>query len=301
MKLRNTEFADVIARFISVRTGLLEDWEKFAGIQGSKQQREGASTVLKADLWAEQRLVPVLRYLWPGVPFLCEEAGNSGLATLVPGIELLSWDDDVTNLPDNFVSVDGVDGSALYANQCFELVAMMAGLVKDGRPSAGIVTMLDDGAMYHTGVNGQPGVFKGDKPHEEWLVPVRPLNKCLICVDDCGSVDEDFRKLVTNMLTGTKDFAYPMNTPSGAGPINVLRGRAAAYVSSNARNWDQVATAALLGAAGMIVRCLDGSEVPWKQTRMPAVVFARDEETFCYIQKQAKEYLELQKKKQSAA
>lgn len=290
---KNTIFANVRVMFQAVRGDLVREWSRFAEDHGEKQQREGASMVLKADLYAEQNLVPVLCELWPDVPFLCEEAENSGLAGLVPGIQLLPYGDDVVDLPENFVSVDGVDGSALYDNQVFELVAMMAGLLKDGKPSAGIVQMLDEVEMYHCGISSRE-VYKGSKHISEWQVPKRPLKKSLICTDDNKAVDADFRNLVINKLTGSGGTRYPMNTPSGAGPINVLRGRAAAFVSSNARNWDQVATAALIEASDGVVRCLDGSEVPWNQVRMPAVVFARDEETFDYVQKLSQGWLDLQ-------
>lgn len=270
---------------------LLNDWEKLTGIATEKENREGSSSVLHADWVAEKAYVPLLAQLWPNVPVLCEEAGTSGVADLIPGVSILPHEDDVTDLPPTFFSADGVDGSALYANGMFTLVSMMAGLVKYGKPQASVLMALGEKELYHTGISGKSGVFYGAKSYEEWRLPIRPLKQSLIGTDDNKSVDANFRRLVITKLLGSDGTRYPLNVPSGSGALGVLKGNLAAYVTSNARNWDLVATAALCNAADLIIRCLDGSEVPWNVVRMPPVVFARDEETFSYVQGVAKEWL----------
>lgn len=289
MNLLGKSIEALNAKFQQTRDGLLEKWPSFTGVAAEKAQ----GAVLEADLWAERKLVPKLMKQWPNVPVLCEETENSNLSTLVDGIELLPYRDTVVNLPVTLMSVDGVDGSALYKNGLFNLVAMMAGLIRMGKPSSGAVMMLDDGLLYHTGINGKQGVFRNDVPYDSWRLPVRPLKDSLIGLDDNRAVAETFRKLVISNLMGSSGTGYPVNFPSGAGAIGVLKGNLAAYVTSNARHWDLAASAALCIAVGMIVRCLNGSEVPWNQVRMPAVVFARDEEAFEYVQKQSQGWLDL--------
>ncbi|MEK7499227.1 MAG: hypothetical protein AAB649_01320, partial [Patescibacteria group bacterium] len=162
---------------------LLDDWEKLTDIATEKENREGASSVLHADWIAERAYVPLLSQLWPGVPVLCEEAGTSGVADLIPGVSILDHEDNVTDLPSTFMSADGVDGSALYANGVFTLVSMMAGLVKDGKPQASVLMVLGEKEIYHTGINGKPGVFYGERSYEEWRLPIRPLKQSLIGTD----------------------------------------------------------------------------------------------------------------------
>lgn len=280
--------------FGTTRKMLVNDRLSLTGIHAEKQIREGSSAVLAADLLAERRLVPELCKLWPGMPVLCEEAENSGLASLIPGVRLLPYGDSVSDLFQTTISVDGLDGSGLYANGELSLAAMSAGLIEDGRPKAGIVMMLDEGLLYHTGITSVAGVFRATTPHNVWIEPWRSFKQSLIGMDDNGAVDPLFSRLVVNKLMNSKGARYPLNVPSVAGGIKVLQGKLAAYVTSNARHWDIAGTAALCEAAGMIVRCLDGSLVPWNQVRMPPVVFARDEETFSYVHEQASEYLKTQ-------
>lgn len=279
--------------FLSTRELLVNDRLSLTVVHAEKQLREGASSVLAADLLAEQHLVPELCKLWRGVPVLCEEAENSGLAKLAPDVTLLPYSDNVNTLPQDAISVDGLDGSALYANGELSLVAMSAGLIKDGQPHAGIIMMLDEGVLYHTGINGTIGVFRADQSHESWREPRRPLKQSLIGLDDNKAVETTFRQFVVNKLTGSAGTQYPLNVPSVAGGIKVLQGKLAVYVTSNARHWDIAGTAALCEGAGMVVRCLNGSPVPWNQVQMPPVVFARDEEAFSYVHEQAAEYLEV--------
>ncbi|HLC48831.1 MAG TPA: inositol monophosphatase family protein [Candidatus Andersenbacteria bacterium] len=270
---------------------LIDDWGRLTGIVSEKEILEGSSSVLHADWIAEKAYVPLATKLWPNVPVLCEEAGTSGVADLISGVSLLPHEDNVIDLPSDFISADGVDGSALYANGMFTLVSMMAGLIKDGKPHAGVLMVLGEKKLYHTGIDGKPGVFYGDLSYNEWRLPARPLKQSLIGTDDNKSVDANFRNLVINKLMGSSGFRYPLNMPSGAGALAVLKGNLAVYVTSNARNWDLATTSALCMAAGQVVRCLDGSEVPWNVVRMPPVVFARDEETFLYVHTLAKNWL----------
>lgn len=305
-------FEKVIRRFDQTRRSLVSNWERMRHPTGEKQLLEGGSTILAADQWAEQQLVPILHELWPDEPFLCEEAGTSELDKIVPGISLLPWGDKVADLPKNLVTVDGVDGSALYFNGYFELTTMMTARIKDGRAVAGMIMALDSGYMYHTGVSGKEGVFRTcvddhgvvlkDEPWSQWSIPKGPLDTGIIITDDNKSVDEDFQRLVINKLTGKgAGTRYPTNKPSGAGPIDVVMGRAVAYVSSNGRHWDDGAPEALASALGMVYKCLDGSPVPFNRVRMPPTVFARDVETFDFVQQKAQGWLDLQAEENSAA
>jgi 3'-phosphoadenosine 5'-phosphosulfate (PAPS) 3'-phosphatase len=304
-------FEKVIRRFDETRRSLVANWSTMRHPKGVKELLEGGSTVLAADLWAEQQLVPVLHELWPGQPFLCEEAAALELDKIVPGIELLPWGDNVDNLPKDLVTVDGVDGSALYFNQYFELTTMMTARIRDGRAVAGMIMALDSGYMYHTGVNGNEGVFRTrvddqgalleDESWNQWYVPKGPLETGIIITDDNKSVDESFQRLVINKLTGKgAGTRYPTNKPSGAGPLDVIMGRAVAYVSSNGRHWDDGAPEAFANALGMVYRCLDGSPVPFNRVRIPPTVFARDEETFDFVQQKAQIWLEEQRDSKAA-
>jgi fructose-1,6-bisphosphatase/inositol monophosphatase family enzyme len=217
---------------------------------------------------------------------LCEEAGNSNLSDIAPGVDILPWGDDVADLPPMFMSVDGLDGSALFANGELELTAISAALISDSKPAAAIVLRLSDLEMYlvdHR--DGHTQVMLDHSPE-----PRRPLCECLIGLDDCKAVDSRYRELVVNKLTSSRGTRYPLNVPSCAGGLKVLEGKLASYVTSNARHWDLAGVAALCEAAGMIVRCLDGSPVPWNCVRMPPVVFARDEEAFAYVNNLTHEY-----------
>ena len=286
------KYEEAVEEFLIIAGSLREKRHELTGIASAKELREGPSDVLAADLQSERRLVPELCKLWPGVPVLCEEAGTSNLSELVPDVDVLPWGDDVTDVPPKVISVDGLDGSALYANGELGLTAISAGLVVDGRPMAAIVLCLTDSEAYV--VDSRPGVdillhqYYGFPIRQE---PKRPLRESLIGLDDCKSVDGRFRRLVINRLTGSPGTKYPLNVPSCAGALKVLEGKLAAYVTSNTRHWDIAGTAALCEAAGMIVRCLDGSPVPWNRVRMPPVVFARDEEAFAYVQEMAKDFL----------
>ncbi len=282
---------DIFRTFFETRAFLLEKRLELTGIRTLKVLREGTSSVLEADLLSEQRLVPELCKLWPNISVLCEEAENSGLATILPsGTILLPYKDDVSDLPDTMMSVDGLDGSALFANGETSLVAMSAGLIDRGIPTRGLVMMLDEGFLYHTGVTGEEGTFHGE--HEIALVreQKRPLKDSLIGLDDNKAVDALFRRLVISKLMASRATRYPLNVPSVSGGIKVLQGKLAAYVTSNARHWDIAGVAALIKAAGMIIRCIDGSEVPWSMVRMPPIVIARDEEAFGHVYKEAREY-----------
>ncbi len=97
-----------------VRQFLVKHRFDLTDVHAEKQLREGASHVLKADLLAEQRLVLKLCKLWPDTPVLCEEAEHSELPKQVPSVHLLPYRDNVTDLSDTLISVDGLDGSALY-------------------------------------------------------------------------------------------------------------------------------------------------------------------------------------------
>lgn len=285
-------FVRISQRFGDVRSYLMVNRGELTGTATTKQLRETESAVLTADLEAERRLVPALCQLWRNFAVLCEEAEHSELPQLVPEAHLLPYRDHVTTLPHSYMSVDGLDGSSLYKNGELSLTAISAGLIWNSKPYAGIVTMLEEGKPYHTGICGTAGVFLGRQPIEEIQEPKRPLNECLIGLDDNKAVDSVFRKLVIGKLTGSRGTRYPLNVPSVAGGIKVVRGNLAAYVTSNARNWDIAGTAALCEAAGLVARCLDGSPIPWNCVRMPPVVFARDEETFSYVQRQAVDWLD---------
>lgn len=284
--------------FWRTQVRLCNDRLTLTSIQAEKHRREGSSRVLAADLLAEQYLVPELCAFWPGLPVLCEEAEHSGLARLAPGISVLPHSDDVVTLPQDLISVDGLDGSALYANGELSLVGMSAGQIMDGLPRGGVVMMLHDRMLYYTGVEG---VFCDGDLHRTWCEPRRPLNQSLIGLDDNKAVDTQFRQLVFNTLAGSSGTRYPLNVPSVAGGLKVLQGNLVAYVTSTARHWDIAGTAALCASAGMVVRCLDGSPVPWNQVRMPPVVFARDEEAFSYVHEQAAEYLKTQRDQREKA
>ncbi len=288
--MNRNEF-DLVSVFRKVRDMLLWDRLSLINVTTEKTLREGTSAVLAADLLAERQLVPAACEVWPGLPVLCEEAENSGLQEL-ENIILLPYRDDVVDLPPDYISVDGLDGSALYANGETSLVGMSIGVIRAGKPCAGIIMMLCEQAPpYTVGFSDYPGVVRGITSHKMWREPYQPLDRSLIGLDDNKAVESRFRQLVINKLMGSSGTRYPLNVPSVAGAIKVLQGRMAAYVTSNARNWDIAGTAALCEAANMIVCCLDGSPIPWYQVRMPPVVFARDEEAFTYIQNQAAEYL----------
>lgn len=280
-----------------VRELLLENRLELTLSSTTKCVGDTTGILLAADFEAERRIVPHMCEMWPGIPVLCEEAEHSALAELVPDIQLLPYTDNVADLPDSYISVDGLDGSALYANGELELTAMSAGVIMNGQPHAGLVAPLGDGRarmhLYWNG-SGSPSntVYRDKDPLAEWQEPRQELMKSLIGVDDNKSVDTRFRELVINRLTSTRSFRYPLNVPSVAGGLKVLRGNLAAYVTSNARNWDIAGTAALCTAAGQIVRCLNGTSIPWNCVRMPPVVFARDEDAFAAVRALAKQFLE---------
>lgn len=263
-------------------------WRELTGVAAVKTTSTGTGDVLRADWLAEQTLAPVLVDLWPNLPLLCEEAETSGVRDLIPGTTILPCTDATVDLPSNLITLDGVDGSAQYMAGLFEMVAILGGRIEDGKPTGGLAMLLHKQEIYSTvGPNGEPGVFMNARPHSSWRLPHRRLKQCCIGTDGNGAVDPIFQDLVISPLMKSSETSYPLQFPSGAGALAVLRGNIAAYVTSNARNWDLAATAALCLAASMIVRCLDGSEVPWNRVRMPPVVFARDEETFAYVQKTA--------------
>lgn len=243
---------------------------------------------MKADILAEQMLVPVLCTLWPNVPVLCEEADHSGLPGLAPEITLLPYEDSNRDLPETCISIDGLDGSALYANSEFNLSGISVGLIQDGKPTAGIVMMLDSDDIFHCGIADTPGVFVnspcvwGDQPLVRF--PQNDLKGSLIGLDDNKHVTENWRTGVINKINADAGNRYNGNVPSVAGGMKVLRGNYAAYITSNARNWDLAGVAALCHHAGLIVREMCIQQGPlWRYVRMAPVIFARDEETIKYV------------------
>lgn len=254
-------------------------------------RRKGSAHSIETTV--EQTLTTnLLQHLWPGIPLLCKGAKLPALAKLLPNTDLLPCTDQTINLPDTLISLKGLDTSPLLTDQNFGLVGISVGVISDSRLRTGMAMLLNDGLLYHTGINGQEGTFVDTgNPITFSQQPLRPLAKYLIGFDDNEAADPAFRELVLNKLFTNRNVRYIPNVPSVTGAIEVLRGNLTIYVTSNARNWDIAGTAALCAAAGIVVRCLDGSPIPWNRVRMPPVVFARDEEAFEHVHGHAKEYL----------
>jgi fructose-1,6-bisphosphatase/inositol monophosphatase family enzyme len=269
----------LLLALVTVRDSLVSNRSKLLGIEKQKELDTGMGEVMAADLWAERELVPHVHHMWPKLPVLCEESENSGLAELVPGIKLLPYKDDISTLPDDFISVDGLDGSALYANEELALCAISIGVISEGNFNFGIIIMLNGGIPHVSSA------------FQRSAAPRQKLSQCLIGLDDNKAVDDVFRRLVINKLASSRATRYPINCPTVAGAMKVLRGNFAAYVTSNARNWDIAGVGAFFKENGMIFRCLDGSPIPLHCVRMPPLVFARDEEAFEYVHTTAQEYL----------
>lgn len=285
-----------------VREFLIRERRRLLSVVATKKLAGGVrSTVRWADLLAEQRLIPPLVRLWKGFPVLCEEAAhNPKLKKLAKEVGFLPCESGFTMLPEDYLSVDGLDGSPPYESGLLDLVTMSMGQIRRGKPRAGIVLHLTETEAYHTGLPGFKAgvVYRGNREFKP--EPKRPLNKNMIGLDLCKAVghrDPRFAKQVALKLALTKEFRYPVNEPTVIGGLHVLQGKLVAYITSNAHNWDAAGITALLIAAGMVVRCLDGSPVPWNRVRLPIIVFARDEKTFRAIQRYAPGYLKARKYK----
>lgn len=241
-------------------------------LDGSKPLlRHTEDFTIPADFASQRMIVGCLWQVAPDVPILVEEqdaAELRNLAALYPGILLITAGDDEEHLPPTYFSGDPLDGSALFVNGCPEISVSVA-LIRDGKPEAAIILM----PVLGTGITAQTG--EGCILNESMrlhLAEQRPLGECLIGLDSCRAVDAETDRRI--ILPLTKVFLYVRNLPSVASGFELLLGRTAAWVSTNARNWDVAGTALAVQEAGGVAECLDESPIPWNRVRMPPLLFA---------------------------
>lgn len=236
----------------------------------SEVERQSAGSATKADFASQSLILECLFKLAPEIPVLAEEQDKEWLKDLFtrcPKIRMIFTSDAEKNLPPTYFSVDPLDGTALFCNRCPEFAVSIA-LVQDHKPQAGVVCMPVLG--FEMVAQKGRGCMLNVRKAEPW--EDRPLNRCLIGLDSCKAVDPETDQRI--ILPLTKAFRYARNLPSVASGIELLLRRTAAWVSTNARNWDVAATALAVEEAGGVAECLDGSPIPWSNVRMPALLFA---------------------------
>lgn len=219
------------------------------------------------DIGAQRILVSALHQLFPGVPLLVEEQDDAFLKEF-PNVNFLSAQDCMETLPGTYLSIDPLDGSAVFCNRCPEFGISVA-YIEDHHPQYGAILMPQLGTVIESVrlhgchlLGGRPVKFQASKP----------IGRSLIGLDMCKSVtDRDFNEIVKPLATV---FRYPRNLPSVASGVELLLERTVAWVSTNARNWDIAAVALAVGEAGGVAQCLDGASIPWNKVKMPPLLFA---------------------------
>lgn len=268
--MNHVEVAKLRQAAVEAGTILKTIWQKNI----TEMPRENVDFAPPADFVSQELIVQHLFAGAPDVPILVEEQDQillKEIRTQCPGVNLLTASDDEDNLPPDYYSSDPLDGSALFTNHCPEFSVSIA-LVKNHHPEIAVVHM-PIFSVEITACRGHGCFING-------LVRIkldeqRPLHECLIGLDSCKAVDSAMSRRVILPLTSA--FRYVRNLPSVACGIELLLGRTAAWVSTNARNWDIAGTALAVQEAGGIAECLDGSPIPWNRVRMPSLLFAANQ------------------------
>ena len=190
--------------------------------------------------------------------------------------------EDTQELPDTYWSVDPLDGSAVYANDCPEFAVSIA-LIENGEPKLAVIHLPAQGITI-TAIKGRGCFVNGERV----AIPTpKDPRESLIGLDFAKAVNPEFDGNVNVPLT--KAFRYVRNQPSVASGVELLQGRTIAWVSSNARNWDVAAVALAITEAGGIVQCLDGKPIPWDQVKLPPLLFAANPEIAQYVRSKVKQ------------
>lgn len=247
----------------------------------------------RAVAWGEQQLLKIISQLWQGESILLRNVHEmtAELASRL-GLTLL---DNTGILPEDFVSINGLDGATFYARRLFQQCVMMACRIQGGKPTASAVIMLDRHAVFHTGVlNEAGGVFMGQDARDSWHLVPGTLRDKIIGVDACPCASRDFHTLLVSRFMQDQAFSRVVNIPPGVGAMGVLGGQLDAYIAYNPFHCDIAATAALCLAAGQVVCYLDGKPIDWRRACLSfPVIFARDHATFAFVKAMAKDYLEV--------
>lgn len=223
--------------------------------------KDGADSTSEADIASQKIVISGLREIDNEIPILAEEK--------LAGFDLLVPDDATTNLPESYWSVDPLDGTAVYANNCPEYSVSIA-LVENHQPVLSVIyqpalnVLVTAQQNNWTYLNRKKINLEKIKEPDQWLVGL-DMNK---------AVSDKFDREV--FLPLTKKFRYVRNVPGVASIVELLQGRTGLYVTSNHRNWDIAAGALAVQEAGGIIQQLSGEPLDWRLVRMPPLAAATD-------------------------
>jgi myo-inositol-1(or 4)-monophosphatase len=239
-----------------------------------EMEHQGIGSATIADFTSLEFIATRLFTQEPDIPILTEKRTHDalkGMSAHFPTMKLIEVSDDEEKLPDTFFSIDPLDGTALFVNGCPEFSISIA-LVHQGKPQAAVMFMPISGTEVSV-YTGHGCILNGVKRMR--LNEERPLWRCLIGLALGPKVDE----ITVNhtLYPLMKEFCAVRNMPSVASGIELLLGRTAAWVSTNARIWGVAGTALAVHEANGVAECLDGSPIPWNCVRMPPLLFAANQ------------------------
>lgn len=206
------------------------------------QEKADNSPVTKADIAAEESILPALHILMPGIPIVSEEAASKGL---------------VPKVSDCFWLVDPLDGTREFVKRNGEFTVNIA-LVEHGAPTLGVIVAPAMGRCY-AGARGM-GAF-AEQSGLRRAIACRPPPAAGLAVISSRSHGD--RAAMDQFLAGTT-IASSVYAGSSLKFCLIAAGEADIYPRLGpTMEWDTAAGHAILSAAGGQVCCLDGTTLAY--------------------------------------
>lgn len=215
------------------------------------RSKEDASPVTNADMRAEEMLLEGLARILPGVPVLAEEQASAGNTPEIAGA---------------FLVIDPLDGTKEFVSGRAEYTVNI-GLVEDGRPRLGILSVPALGRIYWgvTGLGAARALHPpGSLPAQDGFEPIatRAAAKPPVALTSRGHNDAVTEAFLDNLGAQERQrlgSAYKFAL--------VAEGSADLYARfAGTMEWDTAAGEALLTAAGGGVRDPDGNLLAYAKT-----------------------------------
>ncbi len=213
--------------------------------------KEDASPVTNADMRAEEMLLAGLARILPGVPILAEEQASGG------------------NVPDvggTFLVIDPLDGTKEYVSGRAEYTVNI-GLVEDGRPRLGILSVPALGRMYW----GLTGAGAARAIHAPGLLPTgedfTPITTRAPASPPVALTSRGHNDAATEAFLDRLGAEERQRLGSAYKFALVAEGSADLYPRfAGTMEWDTAAGEALLTAAGGGVRDPEGNLLGYAKT-----------------------------------
>lgn len=265
-------------------------------IMNSDFSKDVSWRMLVKEFQKSNEFIPALHEFWPEHQVVCDQSLVDELRKRHSDVQFVQYDEGVRQLPKG--TLDGIHlylrsfDKAIDDHSNDASVILSAGLIVNEIPVAGIVMASDKGrTVHHTGINGRIGSFvdEGIYPKRRSLAP--PLPDSIIGIGTMEGNQKDFIKYAINPLLKGSGAKFEVEVPVASGIMRVARGDFAAYMTYSARPEEVAGSAAICMAHGMWAAHLHGELMYWTCPRLKWLLFARDEETFAFVQNSAKEYI----------